>query len=397
MPESREERNRRLRAEKRKSMIQSMLKKPEPVQPEPEAPGAFSGREFDPYKDQEEYGVYLKFKVDVNPATKQPTTYIYWTHDFIMNFDDAKNLGTVEKVDFPGSIKFFNILGRLENQEKYVHIYVDNTSMAADPVNFNKLKSYLENNEANSETIGWEFGDPVTPRDTTASLPTKELKPVSLSKEKFAEFQQKLMDQIRKTRSVFNKYISADTAARIRAQKVGIDALAAGDDVISAVNDVSEFLDTTSPISSEEVNQMKESSNQNIRKLLDVLNELEVKDPTVKNTPAANTEEIPLNQPGGFNVVILNDPVTPAEVVAEAVAAAVGIDIDVAWERMESAHRSGWAVVATYAQSDIAETVADRIMQHARANRRYDRYRPHIPPRGYFDPWPLAAEVMEAG
>ena len=55
--------------------------------------------------------------------------------------------------------------------------------------------------------------------------------------------------------------------------------------------------------------------------------------------------------------------------------------------------------MASYASRDMAETVANRIEQHARANTNYDHYRPHIPHmgrRGFNGPWPLATEVMDA-
>ena len=123
------------------------------------------------------------------------------------------------------------------------------------------------------------------------------------------------------------------------------------------------------------------------------INELEVTD----RPPVKQPVEIPLNEPGGFNVVILNDPVTPAEVVVEALVSAVGLSRGDAMRRMMKAHRGGWRVVATYASSDVAETIAERIMAHAQSNTNYDHYRRYIPPRGYFDPWPLRAEVMEAG
>lgn len=113
--------------------------------------------------------------------------------------------------------------------------------------------------------------------------------------------------------------------------------------------------------------------------------------------PTVVPKEVELDKPGGFNVVILNDPVTPYQVVVEAIMHAVGLSESQAFKRMMRAHRRGWHVVATYASRDIAETVASKLEQHARANTNYDYMRPMIPPRGYYDPWPLTAEVMEAG
>jgi ATP-dependent Clp protease adapter protein ClpS len=114
-------------------------------------------------------------------------------------------------------------------------------------------------------------------------------------------------------------------------------------------------------------------------------------------------KEIELDKPGGFNVCVLNDQITPAEVVVEALMAAVGLSREAAMRRMMRAHRNGWHVVATYASADVAETIADRIMAHARGNTNYDHYRTHPaipanhPIKRHHGPWPLTAEVMEAG
>lgn len=123
----------------------------------------------------------------------------------------------------------------------------------------------------------------------------------------------------------------------------------------------------------------------------------------VLTRPPVQPKEIELDKPGGFNVCVLNDNVTPAEVVVEAIMAAVGLSKDAAMKRMLRAHRKGWHVVATYASKDIAETIADRIMQHAQGNKNYDHYRTHPsipashPIKKHNGPWPLTAEVMEAG
>jgi ATP-dependent Clp protease adapter protein ClpS len=107
-------------------------------------------------------------------------------------------------------------------------------------------------------------------------------------------------------------------------------------------------------------------------------------------------EEVPLHIPGGFTVCIRNDPVTPFQVVIEAVVAATGLSVGEATKRMMQAHTQGLAPVAAYASKDVAETKANQIEMHARRNQRWDELRPLIPPRGYFDPWPLQTEVLDA-
>lgn len=113
----------------------------------------------------------------------------------------------------------------------------------------------------------------------------------------------------------------------------------------------------------------------------------------IDRPPVKQKEEVPLHVPGGATVMILNDDVTPAEVVVEAIMYGTGLSAAEATRRMEQSHRGGWAAVASYASRDLAETVASKIQNHARNNTRYDRYRPLIPYQG---PWPLAVEVMDA-
>ena len=108
-------------------------------------------------------------------------------------------------------------------------------------------------------------------------------------------------------------------------------------------------------------------------------------------------EEVPMHRPGGFTVMILNDDKTPVEVVVEAVMYGTGLSPEEAMRRVEQAHNGGWAAVASYGSEDLAETVAEKIMRHARQNTRYDRYRSHPHFRNFNGPWPLSAEVMAAG
>ena len=122
---------------------------------------------------------------------------------------------------------------------------------------------------------------------------------------------------------------------------------------------------------------------------LDEIRDVEV----IDRPPVKQPTEVPLHVPGGATVMILNDDVTPAEVVVEAIMYGTGLSAAEAMRRMEKAHQGGWAAVASYASRDLAETVASKIENHARNNTRYDRYRPLIPFNG---PWPLAAEVMDA-
>lgn len=129
------------------------------------------------------------------------------------------------------------------------------------------------------------------------------------------------------------------------------------------------------------------------------LREITEAEDVIDRTPVKKKEEVPLHVPGGATVVVLNDPVTPFEVAVEAVMAGTGLSEAEATRRMMAAHRGGHAPVASYASRDLAETVANKIEQHARSNKRYDQYRPHIPymgRSGYTGPWPLSCEVMDA-
>jgi len=113
----------------------------------------------------------------------------------------------------------------------------------------------------------------------------------------------------------------------------------------------------------------------------------------IDKPPVHQKAEVPQHLPGGATVMILNDSVTPAEVVVEAIMYGTGLSAHEAFVRMDDAHQGGWAPIASYANRDLAETVANKIMIHARNNTRYDKYRPLIPHHGE---WPLQAEVMDA-
>ena len=128
-----------------------------------------------------------------------------------------------------------------------------------------------------------------------------------------------------------------------------------------------------------------------IKKYIDILREADAD--VLDREKVTQKQEVPLHVPGGATVVVLNDHVTPFEVAVEAVVAATGLSTGEASKRMMKAHTQGWAAVAAYASKDIAESVAEKIMQHARGNTNYDHYRRYT---GHNGPWPLHAEVMDA-
>lgn len=112
-----------------------------------------------------------------------------------------------------------------------------------------------------------------------------------------------------------------------------------------------------------------------------------------KGKAKATEKEIELNKPGGFNIMILNNPVTPFEVVVEALMSVLGLSESQAYKRMMRAHKGGWSCVATFGSKDIAETKATAIERAAAKNTNYDHYRQFTK---FKDPWPLDVEVMEA-
>ena len=104
----------------------------------------------------------------------------------------------------------------------------------------------------------------------------------------------------------------------------------------------------------------------------------------------------PAKAPGGFTVMILNDDKTPAEVVVEAIVAVMNMSESEAYQKMMRAHQGGWAAIKSYGSKDLAETKAEELMAHARANKNYEHYRRHPHFRNFRGPWPLTAEVMSA-
>lgn len=135
-----------------------------------------------------------------------------------------------------------------------------------------------------------------------------------------------------------------------------------------------------------------------IKPLKEYIREAEVADrpPELAKPPVGQQQEKPTDKPGGFTVMILNDGMTPAEVVIEAIVSVTGMSADVAFTKMMRAHQGGWAPIKSYASKDVAETIAHGIMRHAQQNDRYDHYRQHPHFRNFKGPWPLTAEVMDA-
>ena len=128
-----------------------------------------------------------------------------------------------------------------------------------------------------------------------------------------------------------------------------------------------------------------------LKKYLDIIREADAD--VLDREKVTQKQEVPLHVPGGATVVVLNDHVTPFEVAVEAVVAGTGLSTGEAAKRMMKAHTQGWAAVASYASKDVAESIAEKIMQHARSNTNYDQYRRFT---GHNGPWPLHAEVMDA-
>lgn len=114
---------------------------------------------------------------------------------------------------------------------------------------------------------------------------------------------------------------------------------------------------------------------------------------TIDRPPVLDPVKAPAEVPGGATVMLLNDDVTPFEVVIEALMYGCGFSKEEAYTRMMKTHTNGWHPVASYGSVDIAQSVADKIMTHAKQNNKYEHYRPIS---GHKGPWPLTAEVMDA-
>jgi len=122
------------------------------------------------------------------------------------------------------------------------------------------------------------------------------------------------------------------------------------------------------------------------------LNEI-AEETVLDRPPSTDKQDAPLYVPGGATVVVLNDNVTPFQVVIAAIMHGAGLSKFAATKRMMQAHRGGWSAVASYASRDLAETVASRIEEHAAGNTDYDMLKPMVSHRG---PWPLTCDVMDA-
>lgn len=215
--------------------------------------------------DGPEYGVYVRFAYTKIPRSKNKQLNAYWTTDLAQEFSDAKSFGNVKPIEYPGSQSFLNLIKDLITKERYVHIYVENSTIAQDPEGFKKLEKYLNRYKKNREDLNWEFGDPVRKSNLTNIQPKTIPTSSEINPQKKKEYQQELLDAIRADKELYTKYSSIDTNTRMQLQNTGLQLLAKGVDSFTVVQDLKDMLSINSNI----------SENYIIRKIINVLNKLE--------------------------------------------------------------------------------------------------------------------------
>lgn len=215
--------------------------------------------------DGPEYGVYVRFAYTKKPRSKNKQLNAYWTTDFAQEFTDAKSFGNIKPIEYPGSQSFLNLIKDLITKERYVHIYVENSTIAKDPTGFKKLEQYLNRYKKNRGDLNWEFGDPVRKSDVTNIQPKTIPTSSEINPQRKKEYQQELLNAIRADKELYAKYSSVDNNTRIEIQNAGLQLLAKGVDSFSVVQDLKDMLSTNSNI----------SENYRIRKIINLLNRLE--------------------------------------------------------------------------------------------------------------------------
>lgn len=214
--------------------------------------------------DGPEYGVFIRFKHVPIPRSRKKTLYAYWTHDLAPDFNDAQRFGTIRDVKNPGSIEFLNLVKELIKKEGYVHIYVEDSTIAQDPEEFKKLEKYLDRYKKNRGDINWEFGDPVSQEPTPQIQPKNIPTTAEINPQKKKEYQQELLNAIRADRDLYAKYSSVDNNTRMQMQDAGLQMLAKGVDSYTVVQDLKDVFNINS--------SMSESSK--IRKIINTLNDI---------------------------------------------------------------------------------------------------------------------------
>lgn len=215
--------------------------------------------------DGPEYGVYVRFAYTKIPRFKNKQLNAYWTHDLSQEFSDAKSFGNVKPIEYPSSQSFLNLIKDLITKERYVHIYVETSTIAKDPAGFKKLEQYLNRYKKNRGDLNWEFGDPVTRSDLSNTQPKTIPTSSDINPQKKKEYQQELLNAIRADKELYSKYTSMDVATRTEIQNVGLKLLAKGVDTFSIIQDLKDVLDINSKI----------SESARIRKIINILNRLE--------------------------------------------------------------------------------------------------------------------------
>jgi len=82
------------------------------------------------------------------------------------------------------------------------------------------------------------------------------------------------------------------------------------------------------------------------------------------NVPAKE----PAKKPGGYTLVLINDPEVNGYLVLEALESVLKMTREIAMKKVKAAHNYGMSALVAYSSKDIAETKAQQIRDHVQSN-----------------------------
>jgi ATP-dependent Clp protease adapter protein ClpS len=343
-------------------------------------------------KDDDEYGVYLRFHCLDTKSSK--TCFAYWTNNLRLDFvdiepnpDPQSNQGRLAIVK-PTSKYLFNLIAQLLKYQRYVNIIVDQKNMSAFPEDFKILEKVLTDTYGNNENVYLDFPtksvEPQKPRTVTLAPPT-------LSKMDISDMQKQILNGIKSNEMVYMKYMKADVALRNKAQENGVKMLRKGATLDEALDEVEDTLDG---LVKENLEEFKMSGNDDDNIVIDRPQD-DVKDLTSSRNELLRIMKLAGqtsagDEPAGWNLVLYDDNITPGDAVVEGLQSVMGMGNAEIQRVMMDCSRKGKSVLKTYAIEDKALSVRDKLKSAIDNNGNY------YGGNGTYGPWNVRVEVLKA-
>lgn len=367
----------------------------------------FDDPRLDQYKDKdeenEEYGVYLKFRC--TDSKGMHVCFAYWSDNHNATFEDVggntspQQTSGRKSITNPNSKELFLLIQQLLKFHQYVNIVVDQKNMAVFPNEFRILEKILQEYYGDNENVYLEFPSGEAPAKKPVEKRTSQVtSPVVLSKSDIFDLQKQIMSGIRTTQSINTKFIESDPTVRNKAIDVGVKALQRGYTLDDALDEVESVLDGT--IKEEYIDEFAKSSKS--------LDKDDDGDSTVIDRPESDVKDLSSardqllrimklagqegegEKPAGWNLVLYDDPVTPGSAVIDGLKSVMSMNRAQIERVINECTRGGKSVLATYAIEDKALSMRDRLKSAIDNNRNY------YGGNGTYGPWNVRLEVIKA-